>query len=120
MSEDDSTLAPDGSDKPSEKRRTWLDRLSSAFSGEPSTRDDLMAILRDAQSDGLIAGDTLKMMEGAIAVADLTVGDVMVPRAQMVSLPVEARFLDERFPARPAALRAQWLSEWRQAACEQA
>lgn len=33
---------------------------------------------------------------------------------------VEARFLDERFPARPAALRAQWLSQWRQAACEQA
>ena len=94
MSEDDSTHAPDGSDKPSEKRRSWLDRLSSAFSGEPSTRDDLVAILRDAQSDGLIAGDTLKMMEGAIAVADLTVGDVMVPRAQMVSLPVEARFLD--------------------------
>ncbi len=94
MSEDDSTLAPEGSDKPSEKRRTWLDRLSSAFSGEPSTRDDLVAILRDAQSDGLIGGDTLKMMEGAIAVADLTVGDVMVPRAQMVSLPVEARFLD--------------------------
>ena len=94
MSEDDSTFAPDGSDKPSEKRRSWLDRLSSAFSGEPSTRDDLVAILRDAQSDGLIGGDTLKMMEGAIAVADLTVGDVMVPRAQMVSLPVEARFLD--------------------------
>ena len=94
MSEDDSTRAPDGSDKPSEKRRSWLDRLSSAFSGEPSTRDDLVDLLRDAQSDGLIGGDTLKMMEGAIAVADLTVGDVMVPRAQMVSLPVEARFLD--------------------------
>ena len=94
MSEDDSTHAPDGSDKPSEKRRSWLDRLSSAFSGEPSTRDDLVELLRDAQSDGLIGGDTLKMMEGAIAVADLTVGDVMVPRAQMVSLPVEARFLD--------------------------
>lgn len=94
MSEDDSTLAPDGSDKPAEKRRSWLDRLSSAFSGEPSTRDDLLAILRDAQSDGLIASDTLRMMEGAIAVAELTVGDVMVPRAQMVSLPVEARFLD--------------------------
>ena len=83
MSEDDSTHAPDGSDKPSEKRRSWLDRLSSAFSGEPSTRDDLVELLRDAQSDGLIGGDTLKMMEGAIAVADLTVGDVMVPRAQM-------------------------------------
>jgi magnesium and cobalt transporter len=33
-------------------------------------------------------------MEGAIAVSDLTVGDVMIPRAQMVSLPVEEKFLE--------------------------
>ena len=93
MSEDDSIPAPEASEKP-EKRRTWLDRISSAFSGEPSSRDDLVALLRDAQSDGLIASDTLRMMEGAIAVADLTVGDVMVSRSQMVSLPVGSRFLD--------------------------
>jgi len=93
MSEDDSIPAPEASEKP-EKRRSWLDRISSAFSGEPSSRDDLVALLRDAQSDGLIASDTLRMMEGAIAVADLTVGDVMVSRSQMVSLPVGSRFLD--------------------------
>jgi magnesium and cobalt transporter len=87
--EDDSTHAPEP-----EKRRSWLDRLSSAFSGEPSTRDDLVALLRDAQADGLIGSDTLRMMEGAIAVSDLTVGDVMIPRAQMVSLPVEEKFLE--------------------------
>jgi magnesium and cobalt transporter len=34
------------------------------------------------------------MMEGAISVAELTVGDVMISRSQMVSLPVEAPFLD--------------------------
>lgn len=33
---------------------------------------------------------------------------------------VEARFLDERFPARPAALRAQWLGQWRETPPEQA
>ena len=32
------------------------------------------------------------MMEGAISVAELTVGDVMISRSQMVSLPVEAPF----------------------------
>ncbi len=90
MSEDDSTPAPEHH----EKRRTWLERLSSAFSGEPTSREDLVVFLRDAQSDGLIASDTLRMMEGALAVAELTVGDVMVPRAQMVSLPVDGRFLD--------------------------
>ncbi|BAV96987.1 magnesium and cobalt transporter [Lysobacter enzymogenes] len=91
MSEDDSsTHSPESH----EKRRSWLDRISSALSGEPSSREDLVELLRDAQSDGLIAADTLRMMEGAIAVSDLTVGDVMIPRSQMVALPANAKFLD--------------------------
>ncbi|MFT4196614.1 MAG: transporter associated domain-containing protein [Pseudoxanthomonas sp.] len=90
MSDDDSTNASE----PQEKRRSWLERLSSAFSGEPESREDLLALLRDAQHDGLLGADTLKMMEGAMAVAELTVGDVMIPRAQMVSLAVGTRFLD--------------------------
>ncbi len=93
MSEDDSSLSAPEAEKP-EKRRSWLERLSSAFSGEPSSRGDVVALLRDAQSDGVIASDTLRMMEGALGIADLTVGDVMIPRAQMVSLAVDAKFLD--------------------------
>ncbi|HZV37297.1 MAG TPA: transporter associated domain-containing protein [Pseudoxanthomonas sp.] len=93
MSEDDSSLSAPEAEKP-EKRRSWLERLSSAFSGEPSSRGDVVALLRDAQSDGVIASDTLRMMEGALGIADLTVGDVMIPRAQMVSLAVNAKFLD--------------------------
>ncbi len=94
MSEDDSTPAPEPSEKPSEKRRSWLDRISSAFSGEPDTRDDLVELLRDAQADGLIGQDTLRIMEGSIAISELSVGDVMVPRSQMVSLPVGGNFLE--------------------------
>ncbi|TCZ88634.1 HlyC/CorC family transporter [Lysobacter sp. N42] len=91
MAEDDSSTQAHerGAD-----RRSWFDRISAALSGEPSTREDLVELLRDAQADGLIAADTLRMMEGAIAVSDMTVGDVMIPRSQMVSLPAEARFLD--------------------------
>jgi magnesium and cobalt transporter len=37
-----------------------------------------------------MSDDTLEMVEGAIEVAELTVADVMVPRAQMVSLPIDA------------------------------
>ena len=92
MSEDDSRTDPlDPADKP---RRSWLDRISAALSGEPTTREDLIELLRDVQADGLIAADTLRMMEGALSVSDMTVGDVMVPRAQMVALPADARFLD--------------------------
>ena len=93
MSDDDSSTGSD-SDRNSEKRRTWLERISSALSGEPATRDDLLALLRDAESDGVIAADTLRMMEGAISVAELTVGDVMISRSQIVSLPVDGKFLE--------------------------
>ena len=90
MSEDDSSTH--ASERGAE-RRSWFDRISSALSGEPSTREDLVELLRDAQADGLIEADTLRMMEGAIAVSDMTVGDVMIPRSQMVSLPADAPFL---------------------------
>ncbi len=88
MSEDDSSTPPQP------ERRSWLERLSSAITGEPTTREDLVELLRDAQADDLIEADTLTMMEGAIAVSDLSVGDVMIPRAQMVALSAEAP-LDE-------------------------
>jgi len=87
MSEDDSSTSPP-------ERRSWLERISSMLSGEPSTREDLVELLRDAQADGLIAADTLRMMEGAIAVSELTVGDVMIPRAQMVALAADASLLE--------------------------
>ncbi|HEY2346422.1 MAG TPA: transporter associated domain-containing protein [Xanthomonadaceae bacterium] len=79
---------------PAPDRRSWLERLSQAFSGDPRNRDELIEVLRDAQGDGLIAADTLKMMEGAIGVSEKTVASVMVPRSQMVVLPVSARFFD--------------------------
>ena len=86
MSEDPDSHPPE--------RRTWLERLSLAFSGEPQTRGDLIEILRDAQENGLIGTDTLKMLEGALAVSELQVGDIMLPRSQMVSLPADAAFTD--------------------------
>ncbi|MGH8123461.1 MAG: CBS domain-containing protein, partial [Rudaea sp.] len=72
--------------------RSWLDRISQLVSGEPRNIDELLEELRGAQANGLLSNDTLSMVEGAIEVADLHVGDVMIPRAQMVSLPVDAPF----------------------------
>ncbi|KFL36660.1 magnesium transporter [Arenimonas donghaensis DSM 18148 = HO3-R19] len=86
MSEDSPSSPPE--------RRSWLERLSQAFSGEPETREDLVEILREAQANGLLEADTLKMLEGALSVSEQQVGDIMVPRSQMVSLPIDAKFLD--------------------------
>ncbi|KLJ01058.1 transporter associated domain-containing protein [Luteimonas sp. FCS-9] len=91
MSEDDSSQT---ASEPHEKRRSWLDRISSAISGEPTNREDLVELLRDTHADGLIDADTLRMFEGALGISSKTVGDVMVPRAQMVALPADAKFLD--------------------------
>ena len=81
----------DDPDSPSgqPEHRSWLERIGAALSGEPTTRGDVLEFLRDAGADGLIGADTLRMMEGAIAISDLTVDDVMVPRAQITMLQVD-------------------------------
>ena len=86
-------MSEDPDSQPHE-HRSWLERLSLAFSGEPQTREDLAEILRDAQANGLIGSDTLKMLEGALAVSELQVGDIMLNRSQMISLPADAPFMD--------------------------
>lgn len=83
----------DDSSSPTEKR-SWLERLSHAFSGEPESRDDLIEILRDARENGILSSDTLKMLEGALSVSEHQVSDIMVPRSQMVSLPIAAEFIE--------------------------
>jgi magnesium and cobalt transporter len=70
--------------------RTWFARLTQALSGEPQSREELIDELRHAQANGLLSNDTLSMVEGAIKVSELTVADVMVPRAQTVFLPADA------------------------------
>ncbi|MFT5176528.1 MAG: magnesium and cobalt transporter [Gammaproteobacteria bacterium] len=63
---------------------TWLERLGQVLSGEPQNRDELVEILRDAQSRGLVGIDVLAIVEGALHVGDLQVRDIMIPRSQMV------------------------------------
>jgi magnesium and cobalt transporter len=64
--------------------------LTHALSGEVSSREELIEELRLAQANGLLSNDTLSMIEGAIKVTDLTVGDIMVPRSEMVSIPADS------------------------------
>jgi len=60
----------------------WLRRLVGG--GEPRDRAELAEELREAGRRGLIDADALAMIEGVLAVADLQVRDIMVPRSQMV------------------------------------
>ncbi|HVS75339.1 MAG TPA: transporter associated domain-containing protein [Steroidobacteraceae bacterium] len=62
----------------------WLKRLTQTFAAEPQDRQQLLEILREARTRGLVDADALAMLEGVLTVADLQVRDIMVPRAQMV------------------------------------
>ncbi len=76
------------------QKRSWLEKISQAFSSEPDTIDDLKEVLESAAGHGLIDSDTLKRLQGALAVSEMTVSDVMIPRGQMVSLSINSNFLE--------------------------
>jgi magnesium and cobalt transporter len=63
----------------------WLKRLTQGLA-EPQDRKQLLTVLREASERGLIDADALTMLEGVLEVGDLQVRDIMVPRAQMVSV----------------------------------
>jgi magnesium and cobalt transporter len=64
----------------------WLKRITQSLSGEPQDRAELIALLRETAERGLVDADALEMLEGVLAVADLQVRDIMVPRIQTVSV----------------------------------
>src|SRR5512142_3024323 len=65
-------------DKPS-----LLERLSALLTREPEDREDLVLVLRGAFEHRLIDADALSMIEGVMSVSEMTVRDIMIPRAQM-------------------------------------
>ena len=75
-------------------KKSWLDKISHAFSNEPDTVDDLKQLLVSAAKHNIIDNDTLKRLEGALSVSEKQVADVMIPRGQMVSLSINSSFLD--------------------------
>ena len=62
----------------------WLKKIAQGFVGEPQDRNELLAVLREAGTRGLVEPDALSMLEGVLEVGDLQVRDIMIPRAQMV------------------------------------
>ncbi len=64
--------------------RRWIERVADMFSGEPTSRSELMETLRYAADRDLIDVDVLNILFGAIAVADMHARDVMIPRSQLV------------------------------------
>ena len=75
MNDDAST---NGQDK-----RSWLDRLSFFLSDRPSTKEELLERIRQAEEDQILDREVLDTIEGALQMSHMQVRDIMVPRPQM-------------------------------------
>ena len=85
-------MTDDSSDSPG--GRSLMDRLVHAMGGGPRDRDEVIALLRDAQSRELFDADTLSMVEGVFQVIEMRVRDIMIPRGQMVVVERTATFAE--------------------------
>ncbi len=70
-------------------QKTWLSKITNLFNDQPQSQDDILEILDVAHKDGLLDGYALSMMKGAVNVSELQVRQVMVPRSQMVVVPID-------------------------------
>src|SRR5690554_4847925 len=78
MSDDQSSRSQGG--------KSWLERISQAFSSGPESVEDVLEILRDAESQSIIDADSMSIIEGAMQVIDMRVDEIMIPRSQMITV----------------------------------
>lgn len=74
----------------SEPTRSLLERVRAAFATKPKNRAQLLTLLRQAQHTQLLDVDSLRMIEGVMQVAEMSVSEIMISRAEMVVVPKEA------------------------------
>ncbi len=65
-------------------RRTLIDWVTDLFSDEPTDRDELKTVLRDAAERRLMDDEALNIIFGALQVSDMHARDIMLPRPQLV------------------------------------
>ncbi len=65
-------------------KKYWQKSIIRLFTKIPQNREMITEILRTAESNNLIDPDALIMIEGALAVSEIQVRDIMVARVQMV------------------------------------
>lgn len=71
-----------GNDTP----KSWFNRLSNLLSTEPENREELLAIIQSAGKRGVLDAESQQIIESTLRVADMQVREIMVPRAQIMSI----------------------------------
>tara|TARA_B110000305_G_scaffold121374_1_gene136082 strand:- start:2904 stop:3761 length:858 start_codon:yes stop_codon:yes gene_type:complete len=81
----------DGRSPEKHESKSWFTRLTSVISGEAENKIEVIDELRDARNRGLFNQETLAILEGALAVSDMQVREVMIPRTQMTAIRIDER-----------------------------
>ena len=68
---------------------SWLEKFSLAFSGEPSSRNELIELLRASEKRELLDAEALSIIEGALVVSDMQAREIMIPKSQVVFVRLE-------------------------------
>ena len=66
--------------------KTWFSDLKTHLLAEPDSLADVITLLKIAIDKKLIDADTGKMIEGVMAISQMQVRDIMIPRSQMTVL----------------------------------
>ena len=78
MPEDQSSLDP--------RPKSWIDKMIQIFSDEPTDTRSLLELIRNAKQDQVLDADALSIIEGALQVSNMQVRDIMIPKAQVVTV----------------------------------
>jgi hemolysin (HlyC) family protein len=84
-------------EKNTQKQRSWLEKLTALLAHEPQDREQLMEILRDAEERDILSEDNLGMIERIFHVSEMQVREVMIPKAQMITVSSDHK-IDEILP----------------------
>lgn len=67
----------------------WLDKIVQTFTGEPKNKEELVEVISEAQANEVIDPQTREMIEGVMEVNEMRVRDIMIPRAQMITIDID-------------------------------
>ncbi|GGD63420.1 CNNM family magnesium/cobalt transport protein CorC [Lacimicrobium alkaliphilum] len=67
----------------------WLEKIVQTFSGEPQNREELAEVITEAEQREVIDSATREMIDGVLEISEMRVRDIMIPRAQIVTIGIE-------------------------------
>ena len=76
-------------DRSSERSRGWWERFTQSLRGNVEDQEGLLELIREASEREIIDAESARMIDGIFRIGEMTVRDVMIPRAQMEVIEID-------------------------------